>query len=154
MKINFDLNNTRAFSSGHSRVLPAGAYLVKIVDEADDVQLNNGNGSALVFSYEVVSGDYSGEILRDWINIGHINRNAVDIAERRLKAIGNAVGLNFFNDTRELFGRPFLIYVSKTTYQGKERNGVEGYERGPREDEQPTQPVNVQQTSNNKPFWT
>ena len=124
MRINFNLAQTQAYS-GSSPVLPAGDYTVEIVSESDQ-QIKSG-GNALVFEYQVKEGQFRGNRLRDWINIGSSNQAAREIAQRRLKAIGESVGLEQFNDTRELFNRPFLVNVGMDEYQGRQRNSIDGY---------------------------
>lgn len=126
MRVNFNLQDTQAYT-GSSPVLPPGEYLVEIVSEQADQPLRSGKGTALVFEYQIKDGQYRGQRIRDWINLGHMDQNARELGQRRLKAIGVSVGLPMFNDTRELFNRPFLVVVSLTEYQGKERNGIEDY---------------------------
>ncbi|MBQ9811965.1 MAG: DUF669 domain-containing protein [Thermoguttaceae bacterium] len=126
MRINFNLQATKAYT-GSSPVLPPGEYLVEIVSEQADQPLRNGKGTALVFEYQIKDGQYRGQRIRDWLNLGHLDQTARELGQRRLKAIGESVGLSLFNDTRELFNRPFLVVVSLTEFQGKERNGIEEY---------------------------
>lgn len=126
MRINFDLNNTQAYN-GASPLLPPGEYAVEIVAEQENQPLRNGAGTALVFEYQIRDGQFRGQRIRDWLNVGHSNQNARELAQRRIKAIGEAVGLPVFNDTRQLFNRPFLIAVSCQEYQGRQRNQIDDY---------------------------
>lgn len=126
MRINFDLNNTQAYN-GATPLLPPGEYVVEIVAEQENQPLRNGSGTALVFEYQIRDGQFRGQRIRDWLNVGHSNQNARELAQRRIKAIGEAVGLPVFNDTRQLFNRPFLIAVSCQEYQGRQRNQIDDY---------------------------
>ena len=126
MRINFDLNSTQAYN-GASPVLPPGEYTVEIVSEQEDQPLRNGNGTALVFEYQIRDGQFRGQRLRDWLNIGHVNQNARELAQRRIKAIGEAVGVPVFTDTHQLYNRPFAIVVSCQDYQGRQRNSIDDY---------------------------
>lgn len=126
MRINFDLNNTQAYN-GATPLLPPGEYAVEIVAEQENQPLRNGAGTALVFEYQIRDGQFRGQRIRDWLNVGHSNQNARELAQRRIKAIGEAVGLPVFNDTRQLFNRPFLIAVSCQEYQGRQRNQIDDY---------------------------
>ena len=126
MRINFDLNSTQAYN-GASPLLPPGEYAVEIVAEQENQPLRNGAGTALVFEYQIRDGQFRGQRIRDWLNVGHSNQNARELAHRRIKAVGEAVGLPVFNDTRQLFNRPFLIAVSCQEYQGRQRNQIDDY---------------------------
>ena len=126
MRINFDLNNTQAYN-GATPLLPPGEYAVEIVAEQENQPLRNGSGTALVFEYQIRDGQFRGQRIRDWLNVGHSNQNARELAQRRIKAIGEAVGLPVFNDTRQLFNRPFIIAVSCQEYQGRQRNQIDDY---------------------------
>ena len=133
MRINFDLNSTQAYN-GATPLLPPGEYAVEIVAEQENQPLRNGSGTALVFEYQIRDGQFRGQRIRDWLNVGHSNQNARELAQRRIKAIGEAVGLPVFNDTRQLFNRPFIIAVSCQEYQGRQRNQIDDYRALPGRD--------------------
>lgn len=137
MRINFDLQNTQEYVGGGSFIFPQGDYVVEIVSEEENVRLKSGKGTALLFEYQVMEGPYRGQRYRDWINLGHENEQTRELARRRLKSIGNAVGLPVFGDTRELHRRPFTIAVTKSTRDGKDQNNIEAY-RPVLVEEQPT----------------
>ena len=117
----------RPNGKGATPLLPPGEYAVEIVAEQENQPLRNGSGTALVFEYQIRDGQFRGQRIRDWLNVGHSNQNARELAQRRIKAIGEAVGLTVFNDTRQLFNRPFLIAVSCQEYQGRQRNQIDDY---------------------------
>ncbi len=126
MRINFDLNNTQAYN-GASPLLPPGEYAVEIVAEQENQPLRNGSGTALVFEYQIRDGQFRGQRIRDWLNVGHNDPRAREIAQRRIKAIGEAVGFPVFKDTRQIFNRPFAIVVSCRDWQGRQRNNIDDY---------------------------
>lgn len=126
MLINFNLEQTQAYN-GATPTLPPGEYVVEIVSEQADQPLQNGNGTALVFEYQIREGSFRGQRIRDWLNLGHNDPRARDVAQRRVKAIGEAVGVPVFRDTREIFNRPFLIAVSCRDWQGRQRNNIDDY---------------------------
>ena len=148
MQINFNLQNTQEYK-GSIPVLPAGDYVVKIVDETPNQPLKNGSGTALVFDYQVVDGPFVGSRIRDWLNLGHADAQTRGLAESRLKSIGVSCGLPIFSDTRELFNRPFVVRLSCSEYQGKQRNNIDEYhsaqgqpvQTAPAQPTQPTQPA-------------
>lgn len=126
MRINFNYQATKAFN-GSNPIVPPGDYVVKIVGEDEGVPLKNGNGTALVFDYQIVEGAKAGNHLSDWLNVGHASEKARGAAQGQLKAIGEALGFANLNDTRELFNRPFVVSVSVDVYNGTERNRINSY---------------------------
>lgn len=132
MKINFDLQNTSAYSGG-TVVLPAGLYAVEIVGEKE-APLRSGNGTGLTFEYEVLEGPKKGARVRELLNLGHSSSGARGVAEARLKAIVESVGLASIFDTTELQRKPFAIVLSITKdNQDRERNEVVEYRKIVRE---------------------
>ena len=128
MKINFDIQNTQAYSGGF-QVLPAGLYPVEIVAEKE-VPLRSGNGSGLTFEYEVLEGANKGARVRELLNIGHSSPGARGVAEARLKAICESVGLASIFDTQDLHRKPFAVVLSVTKdNQGRDRNEVVEYRK-------------------------
>lgn len=125
MRINFNYQQTQAFT-GLNPVVPAGEYLVKIVGE-EDAPLKSGNGSALVFDYQILDGPFSGKNVSEWLNLNHTSEKARGVAQSKIKSIGDALGLANIVDTRELHNRPFKIKVSLVEYNGSQRNQIDGY---------------------------
>ena len=126
MRINFNYQATQAFN-GSNPIVPPGDYVVKIVGEEEGVPLKSGNGTALVFDYQIVEGAKAGNHHSDWLNVGHASEKARGAAQGQLKAIGEALGFANLNDTRELFNRPFVVSVSVDVYNGTERNRINSY---------------------------
>lgn len=124
-RINFNPEQTRPFS-GSTPVYPSGDYVVEIVDETEH-DFRSGQGRGLTFDYRILSGEFQGGTLRDNFNLWHTSPQAVEIAQRRLVSIAHAVGIQNFNDTRELHRKPFVVRISKSSYNGSERNQVDAY---------------------------
>lgn len=123
--LDFDPTQTRPYVS-IARALPAGEYQVQIVDEAE-VDLENGRGRALALEYQVLTGLYRGQRVRERVYLWHDNPDAVAMARSILAAIGLAVGAQKFVDSKELHRRPFNIVLSTRVYNGKEYNNFDGY---------------------------
>lgn len=126
MRINWNLNETQAFGAS-TPIFQPGEYLVEIVSEQENQPLKNGRGTALVLEYKVLEGNYSGQLMRDWLNVGHIDQTTREIAQRRIKAICEAVGLSTITDTRQMFNRPFYVVVSLSEFNGRQRNSIDDY---------------------------
>lgn len=132
MRINFDIQNTQAYAGGF-QVLPAGLYFVEIVEEKE-APLRSGNGTGLTFNYEVIEGEKNGARIRELLNLGHSSPGARGMAEARLKAICESVGLPSILDTSELHRKPFAVVLSVTKdNQGNDRNEVVEYRKIVRE---------------------
>ena len=160
MRINFNYQQTQAFT-GSNPVVPPGDYVVKIVGEDEGVPLKSGNGTALVFDYQIVEGAKAGNHLSDWLNVGHTSEKARNAAQGQLKAIGEALGFANLNDTRELFNRPFVVSVSVDVYNGVERNRIDRYhavQPNASATFTPTAPPQVStsqpQQQNQGPYWS
>lgn len=108
--------------------MPKGDYLVMMVDsEWKDTKANDG-GKYLMFTAEVIDGEYKGRKL--FVNLNLINKNpvAVKIAEEDLSAICHAVGeMGVLNDSATLHGKPLVAKVGVKEYKGELRNEVKGF---------------------------
>lgn len=125
MRINYDYQHTSAYSAGPA-LLPEGDYSVEIVNEREQ-PLQSGKGTKLVFELVVLSGPSKGARVFDSLNLGHVDQLAREIAQRRLKSIGNAVGAVNLLDTTELFRKPFNIHLSVREWNGRQYNNVDDY---------------------------
>lgn len=125
MRINYDYQRTSAYSAA-PEILPEGDYSVEIVNEREQ-PLQSGKGTKLVFELVVLSGSAKGARVFDCLNLGHVDQTAREIAQRRLKSIGNAVGAVNLFDTTELFRKPFNIHLSVREWNGRQYNNVDDY---------------------------
>ena len=157
MRINFNVAETKPYQGGY-QVFPAGVYRVQIVKE-EERDLKSGNGKALVFDYQIISGEYKGGTVKDFLNLNHTSEKARQIAEARLVAIARAVGLENFYDTQELFGRPFAVRLGvDKDFNGNDRNSIDEYKAVVMQQATPTAaPVVTQapaQAQQAAPFWS
>lgn len=126
MRINFNINETRAFS-GTIQTLPAGTYNVEIVKQ-EERPYQNSQGTRLVLTYSVLDGNFAGSLIQDSLNLGHSSEKARQFAQMRLKAIAVSCGKQTIYDTEELNGIPFAVRLKVSQDQnGKERNEVDDY---------------------------
>lgn len=125
MRINFNLAETGEYS-GSTPPVPAGRYLVEIVDEKYG-QTRSGKGAALELRYSILQGEKRGYIIREWINVDHSSESAREIARAQLKSLGVACGKPIYGDTADLFRIPFYLDVIVEDFGGRARNTVKGY---------------------------
>lgn len=125
MQIKFNLAETGEYS-GSTPPVPAGRYLVEIVDEKYG-PTKSGKGNALELRYSILQGEKRGYLIREWINVDHSTESAREIAQTQLKSLGIACGKPVYKDTTELFRIPFYLDVIVEEVGGKERNTVKGY---------------------------
>lgn len=158
MRVNFDLNSTTPFS-GSYQTLPAGSYLVEI-DRQEEKTYANASGTRLVMSYTVLDGPYKGATILDSLNLNHPSDAARQMAQRRLKAIVDAVGLPTIMDTVELNKKPFVVRLEVTKdNQGNERNNVAEYSKATATapigtpSAVPAAPTTAPTYQQNGPFW-
>lgn len=109
--------------------LPAGDYVV-IATESEFRATKAGTGQYLQFTYEILEGPHKARKVWDRFNLINPNLTAVDIAERSLKALQEAVGLDgSAKDSSELHNRPFVVTLKIKQYNGDTSNEVKGYKR-------------------------
>ena len=124
-RIDFNIKDVRPFS-GVNQTLPQGSYEVEIIAERI-IDLRDGRSQGLSLDYQVLSGQYKGQRIRDVLNLWHVNTDAVNMARARLAAIASAVNVQTLTDTAELQRKPFQILLSIRVYNGKEYNNVDEY---------------------------
>ena len=106
--INFDARNVSADSPYD--VVPSGWYEVEIVDSKEK-QTNSGNGSYIELTLEIMGPTHKGRKIWDRLNLDNPNPKAVEIAQRTLSQICNAVGQLTVTDTTELHHKPMVAAV-------------------------------------------
>lgn len=101
-------------------ILPAGEYIVEIVD-ADLMQSDSG-GQYVQVEYELIdcekNGAYVGRHYWDRFNLVNDNLTAVEIAQRQFSSLCRAIGKMIVDDTDELLNTPALglkIKVNKAS---------------------------------------
>ena len=124
-RIDFNIQEVRPFS-GVNQTLPQGVYDVEIIAERI-LDLRDGRSQGLALDYQVLTGQFKGQRIRDVLNLWHANTDAVNMARARLAAIAASVNVQALNDTSELYRKPFRIMLSTRVYNGKEYNNVDEY---------------------------
>lgn len=140
-RIDFNIQEVRPFS-GVNQTLPQGVYDVEIIAERI-LDLRDGRSQGLAFDYQVLTGQFKGQRIRDVLNLWHVNTDAVNMARARLAAIAASVNVQTLNDTSELCRKPFRIMLSTRVYNGKEYNNVDEYLPLDRRDPVPSIPQTV-----------
>jgi hypothetical protein len=100
--------------------IPAGDYPMQIL--ASEMAPNSkGNGRFLKLEMEITEGPQAGRKLTERLNLENPNAQAVDIAQRTLRAIIFACGLTTCDDSEQLHMRKMSVRVNV-----KERNDKPG----------------------------
>lgn len=109
-------------------VIPAGSYLVMIVD-SEMTQTKSGNGQILKLQLQVIDGPHQGATLFDRLNIVNPNTKAEEIAQRTLSAICHAVGKLQVQDSADLHNIPLVAVVKIRPAEGEysAQNEIKGY---------------------------
>lgn len=128
--IDFDSSNVEPQKPMESTPLPAGKYIVAVV-QSDVKSTKRGDGSYAEFVLEVIDGEYAKRKLWSRITLQNHNQQAVDIGRSQLSALCRAVGhVGKLNDTDELLNRTLIVTVKvkKRDDNGEFTNEVSGYE--------------------------
>ena len=131
-KFNFNANAVElneqddgAYQSKYDQPIPEGEYLAEVV-ETDIRETKKKNGYYTLVKWEVAEGDHLGRWLFEYHNHANPSKKAVEIAERNLKKICNAFGIDGFDDTDELMGKRAILSVG-IDRNDSSRNSVLGY---------------------------
>lgn len=127
-QLNFDASSVPVSSSFEA--LPAGDYPAMIT--ASEMKATKaGTGSYLSLTFELQGGGYQGR--RVWTNLNLQNPNpaTVEIAQKQLAEICNAVGITQLADSAQLHNIPLIIKLSckMDDYSGEMKNDVKGYKK-------------------------
>jgi len=101
-------DTTQHEQMGSFEPIPAGQYKAVIVD-SEMKRTKNGYGQMLVLKFEVIDGEQKGRNFWSRLNLDNPNKTAVEIAQRELATIGNAVGKKVFTDSSELHNIPMSV---------------------------------------------
>lgn len=125
-KLNF--NTSEIESQPTFEALPAGWYPVQIISE-EQKEAKSGNGEYVKFEFEITEGPYKGRKLWDQYSLWHTNAQTVEIAQKAIKSIAEAVGIET-DDTEQLHNRVFdvKVIIEKSDEWG-DRNRIRGYRK-------------------------
>ena len=123
--IDFDFDPTTVEPSKFG-LIPIGEYIAEIT-ESDYKTTKDGLGKFIELKMIILDGPQAGRSVKDRLNVKNNSEFAVDIAQRTLKDILDAIGhTEQFRDTSVLHNRPMKIKVSIITKQksGEDQNSI------------------------------
>jgi hypothetical protein len=106
--------------------VPKGEYM-SWATESEMKETTNKDGQRLVFTWEIVDGEYKGRKIWSGLNLVNKNPKAVEIAQRELADICKACNVIRPKDSSQLHGIPIIVKVDVETYKDKLQNKVKGY---------------------------
>ena len=113
--------------------IPIGEYVAHITKSEmknNKETANDPNGEQLVIIWTVLQGEFTEQTILDRLNLVNISDQTVEIANKRLKSIADAVGVNeVITDSAILHGHPCLINVGlkKGDAQYPDQNVINKY---------------------------
>jgi len=114
--------------SSSFEVMPEGWYIAQIT-KSEFKENSKGTGKYLALSFTIVDGQHSKRMFFTNLNLVNQNPTAVEIANRTLKDICTACGLDEIEDSEELHGIPMAVKLKVKPSEGKwpERNEPVAY---------------------------
>lgn len=118
---------TNGDTMGASDALPAGEYVAAVV-KSERKEAKSGNGNAYInLEFEVQDGEYHGRRFWTMLNLWNSNDTAVEIAQRELNSICQAIGRLRVDDSEDLHGIPMLVKLGVKEDSYGVKNTVKGY---------------------------
>jgi hypothetical protein len=98
---------------GGSNSLPEGRYKVVLIDSSQENVEKNGvvTGGYLAFVMTPIEGPLAGQKHTDRLNLHNVNAMVVEIANKQLSAYCAVTGVPNFQDTQQLYNRPFIVDI-------------------------------------------
>lgn len=108
--------------------IPAGEYLAHIV-KSEMKATKNGQGQYLQLEFDIDTPGFNDRKIWTRLNLVNANEAAVEIAERELKSICDAVGVGAIDDSNTLHGKPLIVKVrvDAATANYGESNSIVSY---------------------------
>jgi hypothetical protein len=99
---------------GGGQSLPAGKYKGIICDSSQENVAKNGmvTGGYLALVLQPVEGPHAGQKHTDRLNLHNTNAQVVEIANKQLSAYCSVVGVPTFDNTEQLYNRPFYFEIA------------------------------------------
>ena len=107
-KLNFNASEVAPQQSGYEP-RPAGEYTMQVVN-SDMRTTKSGTGQYLWLEFDILSGPVRGKFF-ERLNLFNYNAKAVDIANRQLSAICNAIGIVSLQDSEQLHMKPIKVVL-------------------------------------------
>jgi hypothetical protein len=108
--------------------IPAGDYAAHIV-KSEFKETKAKNGHYLALQFKILEGEYKGRVLFSNLNLDNPNPVAVEIANKELNTICQAINLVGVEDSDELHQKPMTITViiRKGDANYPDSNEIKGY---------------------------
>lgn len=97
---------------GPNKSFPIGKNYVGMITDSNRVPNKNGTGDNLELDIVIADGPLKGHEGIDRLSLLHPNAMTVKIANNRMAAYCDVLGIAGFNDTSELHNKPFRFDVS------------------------------------------
>lgn len=107
-KLNFNASEVAPQQSGYEP-RPAGEYTMQVVN-SDMRTTKSGNGQYLWLEFDILNGPVRGKFF-ERLNLFNENSKAVEIANRQLSAICNAVNIVALQDSEQLHMKPLKVVL-------------------------------------------
>jgi len=127
-QINYNPQEHEPDNGGEFELIPKGDYDAVIV-ASEIKETKAGNGHYLKLEVEILGPTHNGRKIWEQLNIDNPNKVAVEIANRQLRSICDAVGMGnqMIRDSEELHDRPLVVRIKHETYEGEQKNFVAGW---------------------------
>jgi hypothetical protein len=127
-QLNFDASTVQSTSTFEA--LPAGDYPA-IITGSEMKTTKAGDGTYLALTIEFQGNGATGRKLWHNLNIQNKNPQAVEISQKHLKEICDAVGLAGVGDSSELHNKPLVVKLGAKmdSYSGEMRNEAKGFKK-------------------------
>lgn len=127
MQLNFNAQEVQPASADFEPI-PAGWY-VAVIEKAEFLPLNNGNGSRISFTARVQGPTHANRVIFGSINYEHkTSPQAQEIGQRQLSALCHAIEVLNLSNVEQLVGRPFegRVKIVAPTYnvKGDPQSGI------------------------------
>jgi hypothetical protein len=107
-KLNFNASEVSTPQSGYEP-RPAGEYTMQVVN-SDMRTTKSGDGRYIWLEFDILTGPVRGKFF-DRLNIENPNPKAVEMANRQLAAICDALGFVVLQDTEQLHMKPLKVVL-------------------------------------------
>ena len=107
--------------------LPEDKYVAQIIGSKEKTN-NDGEGSRISLTLQVVAGPYEGRLFWDNLHLKNKSKQAVEFSKATLSSICAATGVRVITDTLQLHDIPMLVTVKCKEYEDRETNVVTKYE--------------------------
>lgn len=90
--------------------IPAGNYAAQVIESSLEIT-KSGTGSYIKLIWQLLGGEHSGRTIIQQITYENPNMQAVEIGQRMLKRLCDALGTGPVRDTQDLHMKPCTIVV-------------------------------------------